>query len=393
MLRIALLLCAFLAWPLKAATVINLYQAEVVLPDTDRASETKAREAALAQVLVKVSGQSTITENEVIQKAMANSRAYVSQFGYGSQDGQQTLALAFDRGQVRNLLTQANATLWREERPSVLVWLVKDANRNRDIVWDQSGSALTAQLKRAADQRGVPVMVPIGDFEDVTAINIPDLWGGFVQPIAGASARYQPDAILVIRMRQSAADNVDLGWQLFADTPEQLANSQTMPAEGRAAGSTADALKQMMDQVADTLAAKYAVPLGGAASDAFAIEVANIRSTEDFFALERLLTNLTSVASVNASRLQGNSVIFAVNLLSTENAFYQELGRDTRLSRASVALPGSESGSSEVMTPEEKLQVLYAGVESDTAADSDAVDVSATLAQPRIERNQFYWRP
>lgn len=390
MLRIALLLCAFLAWPLKAATVTNLYQAEVVLPDTDRASETKAREAALAQVLVKVSGQSAITENEVIRKAMANSRAYVSQFGYGSQDGQQTLSLAFDRGQIRNLLTQANATLWREERPSVLVWLVKDANRNRDIVWDQSGSVLTSQLKRAADQRGVPVMMPIGDFEDITAINIPDLWGGFIQPIAGASARYQPDAVLVLRLRQSAADSVQLGWQLFADAPEQLASSQTMPAEGRVSGNPADALTQMMAQVADTLAAKYAVPLGGAASDAFAIEVANIRTTEDFFALERLLTNLTSVASVNANRLQGDTVIFAVNLLSSETAFYQELGRDRRLSRVVPDMPLKPA---EALSPEEKLQVLYAGVEAEAPVDPDAVDVSATLAQPRTETNQFYWSP
>lgn len=390
MLRIALLLCALLAWPLKAATVTHLYQAEVVLPDTDRASEKKARETALAQVLVKVSGQSAITKNEVIQKAMANSRAYVSQFGYGSQDGQQTLALAFDRGQIRNLLTQANATLWREDRPSVLVWLVKDANRNRDIVWEQSGSALTPQLKRAADQRGVPVMMPVGDFEDMTAINIPDLWGGFIQPIAGASARYQPDAVLIVRLRQSATANVQVGWQLFTDAPEQLVSSQIKPAEGRVSGSPADALQQMMDQVADTLADKYAVPLGGAASDAFAIEVANIRTTKDFFALERLLTNLTSVASVNASRVKGDTVTFAVNLLSTETAFYRELGRDTRLSRVTPEMPLQPS---EEMSPEEKLQVLYAGVEADTAVDPDAVDVSATRAQPRVESNQFYWSP
>ncbi len=149
MLRFALLMFAFLALPLKAATVTNLYQAQAVLPDTDKQSEQKARVEALEQVLIKVSGQSAITQNEVIRKALANSSPYVSQFGYGSESGQQTLELTFDQSRIRNLLTQANATLWNEQRPSVLVWMVNDSNRNRDIIWDQSGNSFEPQLKKS----------------------------------------------------------------------------------------------------------------------------------------------------------------------------------------------------------------------------------------------------
>ena len=397
MLRCALLTLALLALPLQAATVTNLYQAQVVLPDTDKQSEQKAREQALEQVLIKVSGQSAITQNEVIRKAMANNSAYISQFGYGSLDGQQTLELSFDRAQIRNLLTQANATLWSAQRPSVLVWMVNDANRNRDIVWDQSGHTFEPQLKHAADARGVPVMMPIGDFEDITAINIPDLWGGFVQPIAGASTRYQPDAVLVVRIRQQADQSVKLGWQLFADKPEFLATSQSAPVEGRSSGASAAALTEMMDQVADQLAAKHAVQLGGAGEGDFAIQVGNIRSTEDFFALERLLTNLTSVASVNASKVQGNKVVFEVNLLGSEAAFSRELSQERRLTSQQLeAVDYAIAGEAGITVDDEGLQSpgqeLQFGEEPELP-DPQAIDVTATMDPLPSQDNQYNWTP
>ncbi|WP_036800990.1 DUF2066 domain-containing protein [Photobacterium marinum] len=392
MLRFALILFALFALPLKAANVTNLYEAQVVLPDTDKESEQKAREQALEQVLIKVSGQSAIIQNEVIRKAVENNTPYVSQFGYGNHQGRQTLELTFDRRQIRNLLTQANATLWDAQRPSVLVWVVEEANRDRSIIWDQSGNVIQPQLKQAADMRGVPVMMPIGDFEDITAINIPDLWGGFVQPIADASMRYQPDAVLVVRVRQQQGETVQLAWHLFTDKPENLVSSQVAPDEGRTSGSSELAVTEMMNQVADLLAAKYAVQLGGASDGKFAIRVDNIQTTEDFFILERLLTDMTSVATVNASKVHGNKVVFDVNLLSSEAAFKRELSRDNRLvpldRMKKVAMVTPET---ETLLTEEKV---FPVAEPETLPQNpQAIDVTATVDPSQSRSNQYYWNP
>ena len=339
MLRIALLFLALLALPLKAATVTNLYQAQVALPDTDRQSEQAARKQALEQVLIKVSGQSDIVENEVVAKALGGSSQYVSQFSYANRDGQRTLQLTFDRSRIRTLLTQANSTFWGEQRPSVLVWLVEDADRSRNIIWDQSNNELAKQIQSEGDRRGVPVMMPIGDFEDVTAISIPDIWGGFVQPIATASQRYQPQAVLVVRARQQEGEQVALNWQLYSGNVEQLARNQVAPSEGRNSGEALTTVGQMIDSVADILGAKYAVPLGGDTSGQLAVVVENIQSSKDFFTLERLITNLTSVAGVNAYRIQGDRVEFTVQLLSTEDVFQRELSQDSRLSAVTAPAP------------------------------------------------------
>ena len=379
MLRIALLFLALLALPLKAATVTNLYQAQVALPDTDRQSEQAARKQALEQVLIKVSGQSDIVENEVVAKALGSSSQYVSQFSYANRDGQRTLQLTFDRSRIRTLLTQANSTFWGEQRPSVLVWLVEDADRSRNIIWDQSNNELAKQIQSEGDRRGVPVMMPIGDFEDVTAISIPDIWGGFVQPIATASQRYQPQAVLVVRARQQDGEQVALNWQLYSGNVEQLARNQVAPSEGRNSGEALTTVGQMIDSVADILGAKYAVPLGGDTSGQLAVVVENIQSSKDFFTLERLITNLTSVAGVNAYRIQGDRVEFTVQLLSTEDVFQRELSQDSRLS--AVTAPAPEQYES-ALQPEGMIQATDISSQAPTgpapAASGEPTDVDVS---------------
>ena len=248
-------------------------------------------------------------------------------------------------------------------------------------------------------------MMPIGDFDDVTAINIPDLWGGFVQPIADASMRYRPDAVLVVRARQKGSDdNVDLAWQLFTQKPEQLVNSQQAPSEGQAGGSVATATTEMINEVADRLAAKYAIPLNGISEGKFAIQLANVQTTEDFFALERMLTNLTSVASVNANRLQGDKVVFDVNLLSTEDAFRRELGQDDRISQQpvdgqstvdfgddSVAIAKDTTADTELLIKPVDPQAVENEQEAPVAPS--LVDVSATMEPVSAQIETYYWQP
>lgn len=396
MWRVAFFLVALMALPLQAATVNTLYQAQVPLPDSDRQTEQSARVAALQQVLVKVSGQRDITSNDVIQKALENSSSYVSQLGYGNEQGQSVLEISFDSEKIRTLLTQANATFWSEQRPTVLVWLVEEANRDRAIVWDQSGNSLQANLNQAAAHRGVPVLLPIGDFQDVTAISVPDLWGGFSQPIANASTRYQPDAVLIARV-QRRNESLQVAWQLFPVSPAAMLDGNSAPVEGRSSGDSVTGITAMMDQVADNLAARYAVQLGGVTEGGFAIDVANVRRVEDFFQLEKLLKDLSSVASVNASHLQGDKVRFTIRLLSNEQVFARELSMEPKIQAQplsslvrDVTFENPSAGKS---SPANQEGVIVPTSREGSASEPlPQLDVSGTqAAASRI--GLYYWNP
>ncbi|WP_232576384.1 DUF2066 domain-containing protein [Photobacterium carnosum] len=338
MLRFALLFLAVLVLPVQAATVNDLYRTQVTLIGSDQQADQAAREQGLANVLVKISGNTDILNNATIKTAITNSGRYVSQLGYSQVDGQRAINLSFDKNQIKQLLIKSKASIWKDQRPNILVWMVDNDGQQRNILWDQSTNALVNDTKQAADSRGLPLTFPVGDITDETAVNASDLWGGFIDPIAVASTRYHADGLLLVKAQQQPDGNVSLNWQFYPQQPSKIATVEVQPITGTTSGTLAQSSNKMINQVTDYLANKYAVVLGGVAGGKVNIEVDNIQSTENFFALEKMLNGLTTVNSANAMRIKGDSVIFQLNLQGSEQAFHQEISHDDQVRQTQSAI-------------------------------------------------------
>ncbi|MCD9542785.1 DUF2066 domain-containing protein [Photobacterium carnosum] len=338
MLRFALLFLAVLVLPVQAATVNDLYRTQVTLIGSDQQADQAAREQGLANVLVKISGNTDILNNATIKTAITNSGRYVSQLGYSQVDGQRAINLSFDKNQIKQLLIKSKASIWKDQRPNILVWMVDNDGQQRNILWDQSTNALVNDTKQAADSRGLPLTFPVGDITDETAVNASDLWGGFIDPIAVASTRYHADGLLLVKAQQQPDGNVSLNWQFYPQQPSKIATVEVQPITGITSGTLAQSSNKMINQVTDYLANKYAVVLGGVAGGKVNIEVDNIQSTENFFALEKMLNGLTTVNSANAMRIKGDSVIFQLNLQGSEQAFHQEISHDDQVRQTQSAI-------------------------------------------------------
>ncbi|MBY3790105.1 DUF2066 domain-containing protein [Photobacterium carnosum] len=338
MLRFALLFLAVLVLPVQAATVNDLYRTQVTLIGSDQQADQAAREQGLANVLVKISGNTDILNNATIKTAITNSGRYVSQLGYSQVDGQRAINLSFDKNQIKQLLIKSKASIWKDQRPNILVWMVDNDGQQRNILWDQSTNALVNDTKQAADSRGLPLTFPVGDITDETAVNASDLWGGFIDPIAVASTRYHADGLLLVKAQQQPDGNVSLNWQFYPQQPSKIATAEVQPITGTISGTLAQSSNKMINQVTDYLANKYAVVLGGVAGGKVNIEVDNIQSTENFFALEKMLNGLTTVNSANAMRIKGDSVIFQLNLQGSEQAFHQEISHDDQVRQTQSAI-------------------------------------------------------
>ncbi|WP_232577949.1 DUF2066 domain-containing protein [Photobacterium carnosum] len=338
MLRFALLFLAVLVLPVQAATVNDLYRTQVTLIGSDQQADQAAREQGLANVLVKISGNTDILNNATIKTAITNSGRYVSQLGYSQVDGQRAINLSFDKNQIKQLLIKSKASIWKDQRPNILVWMVDNDGQQRNILWDQSTNALVNDTKQAADSRGLPLTFPVGDITDETAVNASDLWGGFIDPIAVASTRYHADGLLLVKAQQQPDGNVSLNWQFYPQQPSKIATAEVQPITGTTSGTLAQSSNKMINQVTDYLANKYAVVLGGVAGGKVNIEVDNIQSTENFFALEKMLNGLTTVNSANAMRIKGDSVIFQLNLQGSEQAFHQEISHDDQVRQTQSAI-------------------------------------------------------
>ncbi|MGF1764470.1 DUF2066 domain-containing protein [Aliivibrio kagoshimensis] len=335
MLRTALTLLLLMGSFFTFAASTGLYQTEVLLADSDSA-ERDAKRAAFENVLIKVSGSRDIANNEIIKKALSKNSSYISQLSYGEINEQPSLKLSFNSKQIKHLLTQAKSSYWSTPRNKLLVWIVEEKYRARKVVWEQSSSEITSYIKGSSDKRGLPVIIPVGDFDDVTSISISDLWGGFVEPIASASQRYDTGAVLLVKVINHGPNNNTIRWTLFDEKPQSMVMSKKGPIEGAAKGSAAGATARMINDVSDYLADQHGIQLGGESAESTLISVMNVQSTEDFFQLETQLKALSSVASLQVDSITGDSVVFNIDLLTSVAEFKQDLANVSQLEEVVV---------------------------------------------------------
>ena len=308
---IVLLLLALAGLPgaVPAARVADLYAASAPAPDGPAAGNTAAFGAALRQVLVKVSGRQAAGEQAVVA-SFGDPAALVQQF---RRDAAGNLWAQFDPAAVRRGLARANLSAWGEDRPTTLVWLVWDSGAGElDLVPGSAtggtAGALRQQLLEAAEARGVPVMLPLRDAPDLAAVGAADAWGGSMDTIRRASARYPADVILVGRARLSPPGTADVRWTLLAGAQrEEWSGGIT---EGPAG-------------LAERLAARLAS--GPAGTGSIALAVSGVGTLDQYGALLAYLRGLDSVESVAVTGLAGDSLRLDLRLRTERGRFEQAL--------------------------------------------------------------------
>ncbi|HHF3258163.1 TPA: DUF2066 domain-containing protein [Vibrio diabolicus] len=321
---LALLLIGWLSLPVYALTQVDIYRAEVVIDSEQNDGESLARQQGMQDVIVRATGSQSSLSNPVIKKALGSSARYISQLSYGQVDGKASLKMLFNSDQISSLLTQAQLPSWSPNRANILVWMVEEQSYDRNIAWEHSDSLNVVALRSAAKSRGLPITIPVGDFDDVTGVNVSDLWGGFIEPIGQASQRYPADAVLVVR-----AQGEQIRWTLYDQSPMRIVEAQRSPRNGSASG--ANAIAEMVDGIADYYASKSAVVVSGKSSKALAVKVLNVTSATDFFRLENALKQLNSVAGTEIKRVQGDELTLNIHLLASQQAFEKEASSISQL--------------------------------------------------------------
>jgi hypothetical protein len=219
----------------SGARVEGLYAVDVELPGGTRNQLEKAFDAALRQVLIKVTGRRSAGDDTTIISAFGDSAALVQQYRIDSAG---TVWVLFDTVAVKRILDELGQPVWGEERPATLVWLVMDAGSGKreflaagsnlsDSTQNVGSTAndriasneasVRAVLEASANARAVPLILPLVDSAELSSISVSDVWGGFTESLMNASTRYGADAVLIGRARVFSRARVDVRWTLLVD--------------------------------------------------------------------------------------------------------------------------------------------------------------------------------
>jgi len=342
-----------------------------------------ASKAAFAILLVRITGRRDLPQSAAGQALIDNARAYISSFRYepivtpvfaadavmpGFQpepvtealsqaplegDGQspvqsevelepeakptQKLVVSFDEKAVKNSLWKQKLPVWGKTRPSTLLWLAVQHNNQRVLLDANEPTALLSYIEKQAEKRGIPLLYPLLDLEDQININVTDVWGGFNEPIKNASERYQPEAILSARLFLDPFGVWQTRWAMHQGNDE---------IDWQVSGTDLETVvTQGLDQLADRLALRYAHVSSLGDESEFLITISDVNNVSDFVRVEKYLSALSAIKQAELTKIQGNALVFRLDLRSNAQALKQaiKLGKVLLSSEDLFAMEASES--------------------------------------------------
>jgi hypothetical protein len=318
-----------------AATNLNLYQESVVVSqNADREEQNDAIAEAFERLIVRVTGIQQALDNDAVQEALTRGADYIATFRFdasrqfftnvlGEQVPTKEMVLQFDKNAVDTLLVQNRLPVWGERRPDVLIWLADRHDGQEHILTDAEESDLSRTLASAAKERGIPVVLPIGDLTDSLNLSFSELYGLFSRDIETASERYQHDAILAGRIMPSGGSTVQADW-LILFKGERL----RLPT---VSGSMASVINQGIDLVAQRLSEQYALLLDPLLIGNLSINIQGVESLADFSAVENYLKSINIITRATLNRFGEEGVEFLVEVSGDRSQLMDVLALDDRL--------------------------------------------------------------
>jgi len=288
-----------LAQSAGGATLPNLYVVTVSPDPAARDQRAAAIQAAMARLLIRVTGNRNAPLDPVMRPMLSNADRYLASYGL---DRQRQPQVGFLRSPVEQALTALGMPVWGPERPLTLLWVAMDDGlggrallgaNDANHIEGVSNPAMTASLKAlrtellaVADERGLPIELPLLDLEDLGAVTFADVWGGFEDRVSAASQRYRADAVLIGRVRPGIVGN-EIQWLFLRGLERRVV--------------IGDALRDGLDAAADAYAAETST-VGGVS--ATLISVRGVASSADYGRVMSYLEQQSVLQSVDVESLE-----------------------------------------------------------------------------------------
>ena len=274
----------------RGAVVPWLYDVEAPVASQGAADRRSASRTALREMLMRLTGLRSVPMSEPVQAALRDPGPYYVQYRFLPGDAQSgmRLGVSFSPKAVRDLISRAALPIWSANRPVGLAWLAVAVEGTPTILSREADHPLAEGLRARARQRGIEVVLPLLDDEDAARISVADVWYRFPYAIEQATARYEPDILLLGRARADALGQWVTEWEFRLDGGHRSFSFETRtPEEGAALA---------VDAVADELMDRFAV-LGREAA-AIELEVRGIATVRDYATLMRALGALEFIDRV-----------------------------------------------------------------------------------------------
>ncbi|MFC4699303.1 DUF2066 domain-containing protein [Glaciecola siphonariae] len=364
-----------------ASSVSDIAVGRVIIENQSSETQKRAGQAALRQVFVKLSGSEETLNNQIIRRALNNYEQYLIASSYIQRDEALLFEARFNQEKLTNLLKTSGLPVWANLRPSATLWLASQTP-SRDLLWlnQNTAFAFNNNLQQQAFERGVNIVLPLGDLTDSMSVSAFDVWtqntnklklqttryntpftiSASLQPLSDAAReQYQEEAQFMAQQAAleallnsptelesesssgsqvsnsgqnvndapvlpSPQDQYQLDWIISG--PEQLHIGKTFLSDNNTVAQT------LVRLYADLLASQYASDASMKGEKASGtLVMANILSLIDYNQALALINSMPQIDNVSLNSIEGNTASFSVSLLGSANDLVNLLTLDKRV--------------------------------------------------------------
>ncbi|MEP1445785.1 MAG: DUF2066 domain-containing protein [Paraglaciecola sp.] len=324
----------------KAAVIDDLYDAKIAVDNQSQLTQSKAFRLALEQVLLKVRGNSDLLSNAKIRNSLSKATRFVRSYSYEKSGSQLFLVISFDPQRVANVIRSSGFPVWDKRRPDTLVWLAIQSpdGSDRHIANSTHYPEFYQQLSTRAAQRGITLVYPLWDLDDIQTLSVYDIWGGFSSQIAKASERYVVPSVLSARIHGAISESPEDRVNTTKPSVQWTADWTMIEGGGLLSGkvqqqSQIDIATALIDALADQLSSKYAVDLAQIDRSEAKVQIVvnNIDSLSYYKLALNSLENMSVVNEVTLIKQQGSRATFELDLLGDVGDLTNALSLDSKI--------------------------------------------------------------
>tara|TARA_R110000868_G_scaffold161175_3_gene391161 strand:+ start:3019 stop:4101 length:1083 start_codon:yes stop_codon:yes gene_type:complete len=329
---VSVLLIGLMHNMVRASIIEDLYDAKVAVVDQSEANQNAAIKQALKQVFIKVSGSQELIKHAHISKSLAKASTLIRLYTYERVQNQLYLVVNFDPDKVQTAIRTAGFPVWDKRRPDTILWLaIEPARQDKQLLNNETQADLVKRLKEQAQKRGIKIVLPVWDLNDIQMVDVYDIWGGFIQKISIASERYDVNSMLSARIYLAAKEDGSAGQQWQSDWTlkdnGQVSSGQLQMSESE------QLMDGLIDMLASQLAEKYAVsqqnrPLNAVKTQ---IVITNINSIARYAEVLKFLNGLSVVSNAILLEQQGSRATFELDLLGNNEDLLHTFRLDNKI--------------------------------------------------------------
>ena len=278
-----------------AETLNGLYQVREPVAGQTPQEREQATQKALQTLVLRLTGDAKAAQSPGLAEVRKDPQQIISQYGYDAGPPQ-SLQVDFDPVSTDRALRQAGLSLWGSNRPSILSWWLSDSAEGSTLVGDAQASA--ADLRRAAQHRGLPLRLPLGDLDEQIVATAANLGATDPAPLREVSDRYNADALLAVHAKEETPGQWQAKWRLWLGDQREQGSAQ-----GADQAALADAV---LLAVSERLAPRFVAKPGTSSEQLLQVQGMNL---ERYAALGHLLEPFGG----QLYSVEGDRIVYRVN--------------------------------------------------------------------------------